>query len=245
VKQFLFLAGAILIGYTSQAQNQYEFWSKLNVTKEINRHWEAATDIQYRRQSNYLSGAKNIFQYNLTFSLRTWVYYKLPGKWTLVSSPIGYFKDETLKNERGDLGTTNELRSMLGFSKGYTAGKLLSSNRILYEFTFFNYTSPKMILRHRYRLFNSLEYPIKRRDNNRAVDYYLSNEIFYKTQNGLTSFDQNHLFNGIKWKWRTSELIMGYQYAYQKSKSIRQNKNQFLVTLNVLLPTFLKNRNFH
>lgn len=244
MKQFLFLAGAFLIGYTSQAQNQYEFWSKLNVTKEINKHWEAATDIQYRRQSNYLAGAKNIFQYNLTFSLRTWVYYKLPRKWALISSPIGFFNDENLKDARGNLGTTNELRSMLGFSKGYAAGKLLSSNRILYEFTFYNYTSPKMLLRHRYRIFNSLEYPLKRCDSNHAVDYYLFNEIFYKTQKGLSSFDQNHLFNGIKWKWRTSELIMGYQYDYQKSKSLRQNKNQLLITLNVLLPTVPKNRDF-
>lgn len=240
-RHFLWASILLLSTLRSQAQNPYEFWSKLAASRVLDSHWKVAADIQYRRQSDYFLHQKDPFQYDLAFALRAWVYYKLPDKWTIESAPVAYFKDVTLKNARGDISLTHELRTLWGISKGYQWGKLQNANRVFYEFSMLNYASQKMILRHRYRLFNSLDYPVLQCGSAASLRYYLFNEIFFKTQRGQSSFDQNHLFNGIKWKMHNEEWVLGYQFDYQRSGTSYQNKNQFLVMVNFNLSP----RKFH
>src|ERR1017187_3070572 len=228
---------ALLFSNHLYAQDQHEFWSKLNITKEVNKHWALAADLQYRRQSNYLSGDKNIFQYNLENSIRLWIYYKLPHRWDLISSPIAYFKDITLKNKDGVLSNGYELRTMLGASKSYELGQLKNINRVLYELSFLNYNTPGMILRHRYRLFNSFDYPIKRFKEPHSCNGYLDNEVFYRTEKGISSFDQEHLFNGKQWESKETDIKIGYHYTYQKSMTNTfMRKNQLFIFLNLSIP---------
>jgi hypothetical protein len=235
IKKIVF--AVLLFSNQLYAQDQHEFWSKLNVIKEVNKHWSLGADLQYRRQSNYLSEDKNIFQYNLENSIRLWIYYKLPVKWELISSPIAYFKDITLKNKDGVLSNNYELRTMLGASKRYEPGHLKNINRVLYELSFLNYNSSGMILRHRYRLFNSFHYPIKRFNEKYSLNYYFFNEVFYRTEKGISSFDQDHLFNGLQWKWKESDINIGYQYTYQKSlTNTFMRKNQLYIFLNLTFP---------
>ncbi|MDE3212044.1 MAG: DUF2490 domain-containing protein [Bacteroidota bacterium] len=229
----------------SSAQNPYEFWSRLNVDAHLDSHWVVGGDIMYRRQSDYLSHGKDLFQYDLAFIERLWVYYKLPDEWTVVSSPIAYYRDETLKDPQGNLSATHELRSLLGVSKGYTLGKFQNTNRVLYEFSNLNYATPQNFLRHRYRLFNSLEFPISKGRTSSQISYYLFNELFYKTQKGFSSFDQDHVFNGIKWKRGNAAWIVGYQYDHQKSGASFLNKNQFLVSVNLTIAKRIPSGSIH
>lgn len=91
------------------AQNQNEFWSRINVTKKISSHWVLGMDAQHRRQADYFRYDKNIFHYTLTNSIRFWAFYKLKNNWTIVASPVGYFHNVNLNKEAGTLIHSNEL----------------------------------------------------------------------------------------------------------------------------------------
>jgi Protein of unknown function (DUF2490) len=236
LKAYLFVILTVIKVNPILAQEQYEFWSKLDISKSVNDHWVLAMDAQYRRQSDYYAGDKNIFKYPLTTSVRAWVTYKLPKKWSLISSPIAHFKNETLKNSRGTLNTEYELRSMTGASKEYIMGKLNNTDRVLYELSFLNYNTPGYTLRHRYRLYNSFDYPILKINSTLALNYLLFNEVFFKTQKGVSSFDQNHLFNGFQWRHGTKDFDIGYQFTIQKNGSAYEHKNQLYIQLNIQFP---------
>ncbi|HEX7457344.1 MAG TPA: hypothetical protein VF301_02830, partial [Ginsengibacter sp.] len=78
------------------AQNQNEFWSRINITKKIDSHWVLGIDVQHRRQADYLKHEKNIFHYTLTNSIRIWAFYKLKQNWTIIASPVAYFNNENI-----------------------------------------------------------------------------------------------------------------------------------------------------
>ncbi len=225
------------------AQSQNEFWSKINITKHFNDHLTLSIDAQYRRQSDFYTRDKNIFHYPLTTSIRLWVYYKVKNNWTLIASPIAFFNNKDLENISGMITHSSDLRSMIGASKTYILGHFANSNRILYEVDLLDINSNDITLRHRYRLYNNLLFSIKKISETRSLNYYFFNEIFYKTQNGLSSFDQDHFYNGLQWKWKESNFNIGYQYTYQKDLGICYNKNQFLFFLNLALPRGNKVKN--
>ena len=83
-------------------QTHKEFWSKVNITKQLNNRWDVGIDVQYRQQSNYKALDKDIFHYPLTRSIRSWVYYHSKNKWTIVASPLAYFVSDDIKNDRRD-----------------------------------------------------------------------------------------------------------------------------------------------
>lgn len=217
------------------AQQQNEFWTKINVTGHVNNHLAFGVDAQYRRQADFYSRDKNIFHYPLSKSIRLWTYYKLKDNWTLVASPIAYFNNENLENISGKISNSNDLRSMIGASKLFLLGHLRSNNRVLYEADLLGINSHDLTLRHRYRLYNNILFPIKKLGETHGINYFFFNEIFYKTQNGISSFDQDHVYNGVQWKWKDSDLNMGYQYTYQKNAGNYFHKNQFLLFLNFVL----------
>ncbi|HSQ45248.1 MAG TPA: DUF2490 domain-containing protein [Ginsengibacter sp.] len=214
------------------AQNQNEFWSRITVTKKINSHWVLGMDAQHRRQADYFRYEKNIFHYALTNSIRLWAFYKLKNKWTIVASPIGYFHNVTLNREAGILIHSNELRSMIGTSKSFNIGGINNYNRLLYEADLLGCESPEISIRNRYRLFNNFIFPLKQINQTHSVNYNLYNEIFLKTEKHISSFDQNHFYNGIQWKGKNCDANIGYQYTYQKTSNKYLKKNQVLFFMN-------------
>lgn len=64
LKNILFL---ILLFLNSNlfSQNRNEFWSKVSLTKKINKHLAIGMNIQHRRQANFYKEDKNIFSFRL------------------------------------------------------------------------------------------------------------------------------------------------------------------------------------
>ncbi len=214
------------------AQSQNEFWSKINVTTKINSHWTLGIDGQHRRQADYLKHDKNIFQHTLTNSIRLWAFYKLKQNWTIVASPIAYFNNKNINNTTGNFIHSNELRSMIGISKNFRFGNFFNINRLLYEVDFIKAEATNIPTRQRYRLLNNFILPIRNLKRGHSINYNFYNEIFLKTQARVSSFDQNHFYNGIQWQARRSDLNIGYQYTYQKGINGYIHKNQLLFSLN-------------
>ncbi len=151
-----------------------------------------------------------------------------------MASPIAYFDNKNIVNASGVIANSNELRSMIGMGKNLFFRKLVNYNRLLYELDLINFNYPEMNTRHRYRLFNNFILPIKCINLTHSLNYNFYNEVFLKTQKAMTSFDQNHLYNGIQWKWKQSDLNIGYQYTYQKVANNYVNKNQILLSFNFM-----------
>lgn len=191
-------------------------------------------DIQHRRQAYFYKDDKNIFHFNLTNSIRLWAYYKLKQNWSIVASPIAYFQNKSIVNISGETFNSKELRSMMGIGKYLFFQKFVSYNRLLYELDLINYNYHGMLIRRRYRVFNNFILPIKSINLTHSLNYNFFNEVFLKTENKITSFDQNHFYNGIQWKWEQSDLNIGYQYTYQKGANSYINKNQILLSLNFM-----------
>ncbi len=214
------------------AQNQNEFWSRVNMNTKINSHWVLGIDVQHRRQADYLKHEKNIFHYTLTNSIRIWAFYKLKQNWTIIASPVAYFNNENINRASGNFIHSNELRSMIGASKSFCIGSVINYNRLLYEVDMMGFDSPDITIRHRYRLFTNFIFPIKKINQTHSLNYNFFNEIFLKTQNGISSFDQNHLYNGFQWKVKKYDVNVGYQYTYQKGINSYLHKNQMVLSLN-------------
>jgi hypothetical protein len=214
------------------AQNQNEFWSRINITKKIDSHWVLGIDVQHRRQADYLKHEKNIFHYTLTNSIRIWAFYKLKQNWTIIASPVAYFNNENINRASGNFIHSNELRSMIGASKSFCIGSVINYNRLLYEVDMMEFDSPDITIRHRYRLFINFIFPIKKINQTHSLNYNFFNEIFLKTQNGISSFDQNHLYNGFQLKVKKYDVNIGYQYTYQKGINSYLHKNQMVLSLN-------------
>ena len=233
LKKILFL---ILLFLNSNlfSQNRNEFWSKISLTKKVNKHWALGVDIQHRRQADFYKEDKDIFHFGLTNSIRLWAYYKLTHHWSVIASPVAYFENENIVNASSKTVYSKELRSMIGVGKNLFFKKLVNYNRLLYEVDLINFNDPGMLTRHRYRLLNNFVLSIKSFNVTHSLNYNFFNEVFFKTQNRITSFDQNHFYNGIQWKWKQSDLSLGYQYTYQKLTNNYINKNQFLLSLNFI-----------
>ena len=214
------------------SQDRNEFWSKISLTKKVNKQWSLGIDIQHRRQADFYKEDKNIFRFGLINSIRLWAYYKLKQNWSIVASPVAYFENENIVNASGEIINSKELRSMIGIGKNLFFQKLVSYNRLLYELDLINFNYPGMLTKHRYRMLNNFILPIKSFDVTRSLNYNFFNEVFLKTQTGITSMDQDHFYNGIQWKWKQSDLNIGYQYTYQKGTNSYINKNQILLSLN-------------
>lgn len=218
----------ILLTQAVYAQNRNEFWSKLNITKKVSDKWALGADFQYRTQSNYHLHQANLFQYSLTYSARGWIYYKLPKSVTLIYSPIAYFKNITLTDSTGNWASTSELRMAAGITKSFSTAILNSRNRLLYETRFFKLSN----IQHRYRLQNVLIIPIVEIKDTSRINTFLSNEIFFATQSGVTGFDQDRIVAAVQYKSKKLEVTAGFQFTIQGTGNERIYRNQVLAAIS-------------
>lgn len=229
---FLFIGSfSVLFG-----QDRTECWTKLSANKTLSAKWSVGLDMQYRTQSDYLSPEnQHLFQYELTHSIRAWVFYKLPQKWTVIASPIAYFSATDIKSE-GKKVETHELRANFGVSKDFKLGVLQNKNRFLTEVRRLQFDEPNAVMQYRYRLQNSLSLPIKKWKEKQSVNLAAANEFFIKTQTLKTGFDQNRTALLLQYQSHFFELTSGYLHIFQQGSSKIFQRRIWLTTLSVSFP---------
>jgi hypothetical protein len=146
----------------------------------------------------------------------------------LIYSPIAYFKNITITDVSGNLGSTSELRTAAGISKRFYTTRLNNRNRLLYEARFFINSG----IQHRYRLQNVLTIPIVEMKDTSRINTFLSNEIFLATQSGATGFDQDRMVAAVQYKTKKLEITAGFQFTIQGTGKERVFRNQVLSVIS-------------
>ncbi|HEY0676653.1 MAG TPA: DUF2490 domain-containing protein [Chitinophagaceae bacterium] len=215
------------------AQNRNELWARINITSNISPRLSIGLDVSHRRNADMKNDA--LFHYGLSNIARLWGYYKPTDKWTLMLSPLAYFDNHSTETATGKIVHLNEVRIMAGVSRELAFEKIKNNNRFLYELSYGRYLGQYTSSRQRFRLQNNLIIPLWETDGDKGIQYQFYNEIFFKTQHEGYSFDQDRVYNGLRWKPDNYDLNAGYQLNLQKSGDSWVYKNQFLVTMNVHL----------
>lgn len=217
-----------------QAQQVYEWWSKFNFTQSLTDKVAFSLDLQHRRQ-NGSNTDYNLLRYTMTNSARLWLFYSANNNWSIILSPIALFENRNFNHSTQKLQHSSELRTMTGLAKAVAIDKATVNNRLLYELSFIQTAPSNNITRHRYRLQNSLLIPLKNRNNGSALNYNLANEVFIKTIQRKSSFDQNRIYQAIQWKDNFTAINVGYQLTIQQELSSLVHKNQFVISVNTHL----------
>lgn len=224
---------ALLLAVSLSAQTRRESWFRLNLTRRINPQWSAGLDLQHRRQANYRTGEHNFLHYPLSSFGRIWIYYQLPRNWTLLLSPIGYFDNEDILNSKGELKQTNELRITPGVMQSLQAGTLKLRSRLLLDIRFADFDKAGHYTQTRLHWQESLLVPICPTGKNSRLLAQAADEVFIKNQDGDTGFDQNRLYGGLQWKYRASNIDLGYQWVLQKGTSSLFHRTQLYLAFNI------------
>ena len=233
---FLFTFIFFLFNFSSFCQNRNEFWSKLNMTKKMNEKWSIGLDLQYRSQANYRSNPHyNIFQYPLTNSIRTAIYYKLPKEWSLIASPFIYFEAKEI-DKQSNLQTTHEFRTALGATKNFQWQKIKNKNRFLYESRFFEWGNANQSFQHRYRLQNIFIFPFLNVKESPKWNIFAMNEFLVKTQNANTLLDQNRLILAVQYQFKMIEILSGYLHVFQQGSRDVFQRRIWLTTFHISIP---------
>lgn len=225
----------LFIGVNLAAQTRKESWFRLNLTHRFNPQWSAGLDIQQRRQANYKTADHNIFHYPLSSFARVWVYYQLPKEWTILLSPVGYFDNEDILNVKGELRQTNELRITPGVMNSLVTGKMKIRSRLLYDIRFADFDQPGHYLQSRLHWQEGLLIPVCNTGKQSRLLYQVYDELFIKKQRSVIAFEQNRIYNGLQWKYKSSSADLGYQWVVQKGTASIFHRSQVYLALNLQL----------
>ncbi len=231
MKIFLTISAVIIFTNIAIAQTRNELWAKYNFSAKISSRFSAAVDINFRQQANYLTNDKNLYRLPLMRGSRFWVFYNLKNNYAVVGSVL-LAKTFSLQNEKADLLNATETQVDIGLLNKVKVHNLENRNRLLFERRDIHPSNKSRILQYRYRLQNNVEIALKTFSASSKINFILQNELFFKTQQSSTSFDQNR--TGFILQWRCSHY--GYQAGFQKGFQNLNNhsisKNQLLLTLN-------------
>jgi hypothetical protein len=233
MKTFLTFVITVFTVNITIAQTYNELWAKYNIHKNICSKFSASVDINFRQQANYFSNDKNICKLPLMRSSRLWLFYNLKNNYAIVGS-FFFAKTYDIKNTDANIISATETQFDIGLSKKLMLQKLENRNRLLIEKREVNPQKKQIIKQYRYRLQNSLIIPLKIFSASNKLNCVITNELFCKTQQSFTTFDQNRTSSLLQWHYHHYEYNIGFQKTYQ-------NQNENVVTKNQLLITFVFN----
>ncbi|MCC6818908.1 MAG: DUF2490 domain-containing protein [Bacteroidia bacterium] len=222
-----------LIPFEAEAQNHYEFWSKLAIEKKLDTHWSVGFDAQHRLQSNYILNRTNPFKYRLFDNIRVWVNYKT-SIGTVVVSPYALFRNYDL-NTDGFINHKDEWRMAIGIQKSRQTAQLELAGRFLAE--------------HRQSIvdnngFDRVRFQIRLRPmvfgkGHSNFQPYIQEEYFYRVNGYQSVFDQNRIQTGIKHKKERWDINFAYQNTTQHPNQLHF-RHQIYTSLQYTIQLTLK-----
>lgn len=226
----------IIAFYTnySSAQTHYEEWNKISITTKISKKVWGIVDFNLRQQSNYKASKTNIFQLPLMRSERLWLFYNLKNNYSIIGS-FFYANTTDISNAKADFITANETQVDIGLFNKTMLQKTTLRSRLLLENRYINPDNASAVNQYRYRLQENATIPLKTFSNKNAINCVLNDEVFFKTQQTFTNFDQNRLYATLQWHSPKIEYNLGYQKTYQNQSSNLTERNQVLVNILLIL----------
>ncbi|MEY4587051.1 MAG: hypothetical protein RIT05_1469 [Bacteroidota bacterium] len=222
----LLLVALPIIGFT---QDRNEGWIRLNLNHWIQPKLGVGLELHHRRQANYWTTDKNLLDESMLTIVRPWIYFRLPSKWVLSSSPISYHGTREILNAQGQTKDFLELRSTYGIQRTFQLKKLISRNRAWYELRFSNINQPNYFFHTRLRIQNTWLVPLFSITKKTKLNYNFTNEFFISQRKELVQFDHNRFFNGLQVKWGPQEISLGYQWSRHNSNPRAISRNQLFL----------------
>lgn len=215
------------------AQVHYEDWNKISISKNFNKKISTIFDVNFRQQANYKHDEKNPFHLPLMRSERLWLFYNFKNNNSIVGS-FFYANANDILDEKATMSSSQETQVNLGFFNKSSSKKIIFRSRILFEKRQINSTNTS-INQFRYRFMELITIPIKSLRKKQYINCVLFNEAFFKTQQSITSFDQNRLSALLQWHFPSVEYNVGFQKTYQNQNDNLTERNQLLFNVFLVL----------
>lgn len=217
------------------AQDHTNSWFRTTLSIEATEKLKTDIEFQHRRQNDFESN--NLFDKNLMYTFRTWVYYKQNKNVVYAISPFAYFSNyKIIKNESDAVvKPINEYRLSASIELQHEIIKhLYIVDRTAIEYRIFE-ASIENTIRVRNRL-------ILRYDFNTLINLGLGDEILINASgtDAQHIFDHNRLFTNFCYKPNNKvKFDIGYIYISRLTKSnidlIKENNIYLNFTYNIPL----------
>jgi len=174
----------------------------------LNEIFKTEIELIHRRQNDFESN--NLFDKNLVYATRTWIYYKQNKDVVYGVSPFAYFSNYKIIQKESDAVAkpTNEYR----FTASLELQHQLAKNFYVVDRTAIEYRAFEGSIENTTRLRNRLAF---RYDFNSNYNVAIGDEILINTTGTdvLHIFDQNRIFTNFSYKLNSSvKLDIGYIY---------------------------------
>lgn len=209
------------------AQEHTNSWFRTTLSIPVTEKIKTDLELQHRRQNDFESD--NLFDKNLMYTFRTWLYYKQNKDVVYAISPFAYFSNYKIILKESDAAakSTNEYRFSASVELQHElANKFFIVDRTAIEYRVFEGDKVNVI-----RLRNRLAF---RYDINLNYNLAIGNEIFINASrtNTLDIFDQNRIFTNFSYKPNLAvKLDIGYIYISR----LPQINNNLLEENNIYL----------
>ena len=197
------------------AQGHTNSWLRTTLSIPVTKKIKTDLELQHRRQNDFESD--NLFDKNLMYTFRTWVYYKINKDVVYAISPFAYFSNYNIikKESDGFTDPINEYRFTASLEiQHQLATKLFVVDRTALEYRVFE-GSVENTTRFRNRL--ALRYDFNSNYNIAFGDEILMNSSGTDAQH---IFDHNRIFTNLSYKPNSDfKFDIGYIYISRLTKS--------------------------
>ena len=211
----IILIVTIIIASKTVAQEHTNSWFRTTLSVPVTEKIKTDLELQHRRQNDFESD--NLFDKNLMYTFRTWVYYKQNKDVVYALSPFAYFSNyKIIQNESDAVSKpSNEYRFTASLEiQHQLATKLFVVDRAALEYRVFE-GSVENTTRLRNRL--ALRYDFNSNYNIAFGDEILMNSSGTDAQH---IFDHNRIFTNLSYKPNSDfKFDIGYIYISRLTKS--------------------------
>jgi len=207
-KNILILLAVIVFTPKLIAQEHTNSWLRATLSIPVNEKIKTDIELQHRRQNDFEN--ENLFDKNLMYTFRTWIYYKQNKDVVYALSPFAYFSNYKIIQRVSDATAkpSNEYRfSATAELQHELLNKLFIVNRAALEYRVFEGALDD-VLRIRYRL-------AFRFDFNSKFNTTIGDEVFINATgtDAQHIFDHDRLFASFSFKPKSSlKFDLGYIY---------------------------------
>jgi hypothetical protein len=215
ISTIILLVIVTLFAPKTLAQEHTNSWFRTTLSIPITEKIKTDLELQHRRQNDFESN--NLFDKNLMYTFRTWIYYKQNKDVVYAISPFAYFSNYKIIQKESDAVAkpTNEYR----FTASIELQHQLATKFYVVDRTAIEYRVFEGSIENTTRLRNRLVF---RYDLNSRYNLAIGDEILVNTTGTDTQhmFDHNRAFSNFSYKPNSAvKFDIGYIYISRLTKS--------------------------
>ena len=215
INTIILLVIVTLFAPKTLAQEHTNSWFRTTLSIPITEKIKTDLELQHRRQNDFESN--NLFDKNLMYTFRTWIYYKQNKDVVYAISPFAYFSNYKIIQKESDAVAkpTNEYR----FTASIELQHQLATKFYVVDRTAIEYRVFEGSIENTTRLRNRLVF---RYDLNSRYNLAIGDEILVNTTGTDTQhmFDHNRAFSNFSYKPNSAvKFDIGYIYISRLTKS--------------------------